>query len=437
MLIIPLGREDDAIQRYAWVTYGIIALNIMMYLLICAGSSDEQERALIIKWRETVAFLRERPYLSVPPRVADLMPRDLQQRTPVADPDVPSWKAANEQGEAIDMAGELRGLYSTTPSIQLAYVPAVGGWFTILTSMFLHGSLFHIVGNMLFLFAMGPLVEYELGRILYAAFYLTGGIVATLAFAWRFPNQVTPLVGASGAIAAVMGAYLVRFALARMRFMVIPILFLPFWNFRFSLPALVVLPIWFLEQIVSIPAELDSGVAVTAHVGGFLYGAVMASLIRLARGHRGSKRVAAVQPDDFGALRMELDAAQRSNDAVKTDIAGTRLLEAYVAAADDANIRALIARMTRTKEPRRFLARAASLREREGNRGEAIELLERLVVLDNGTSNAIPTLFKVATLRRVNGDRDGARNALQRALAQPECPEVWQRRIDTAMVALR
>jgi len=437
MLIIPLGREDDAIQRYAWVTYGIIALNIVMYLLICAGTSDEQERALIVKWRDTAAFLRERPYLSVPPQVADLMPRDLQQRAPVADPDVPTWKAASEQGEAIDMAGELRGLYATTPSIQLAYVPAVGGWFTILTSMFLHAGLFHIVGNMLFLFAMGPLVEDELGRILYAAFYLTGGIVATLAFASRFPDQVTPLVGASGAIAAVMGAYLVRFALARMRFLVIPILFLPFWNFRFSLPALVVLPIWFLEQIVSIPAELDSGVAVTAHIGGFLYGAVMASLIRLARGQRSSKHAAATQPDEIGPWRMELEAALRSNDSVKTDIAGTRLLEAYVATGDEASIRALIPRMARTKEPRRFLARAASLREREGKRGEAIELLERLVVLENGTSNAIPTLFKVATLRRVNGDRDGARNALQRALAQPGCPEVWQRRIDVAMTTLR
>ncbi|HJW96144.1 MAG TPA: rhomboid family intramembrane serine protease [Thermoanaerobaculia bacterium] len=436
MLIIPLGREDDAIQRYAWVTYALIALNILAFLFICVGASDEQEMALIGKWRDTVAYLRERPYLSVPPRIADLMPRDLQQRTPVADPDVPSWRASNEQGEAIEMAGELRGLYETTSSLRLAYIPAVGGWFTILTSMFLHAGLFHIAGNMLFLFAMGPLVEDELGRILYAALYLTGGIVATLAFAARFPDAITPLVGASGAISAVMGAYLVRFALARMRFMVIPILILPFWNFRFSLPALIVLPIWFLEQLVSIPAELDSGVAVTAHVAGFVYGAVLAAMIRLARGRRGVKRVAAAQADDVAALRTDVDSALRGRDYVKSDLLATRLLEAYATAGDYAGASALITRVTRSGEPRRFLARAAALREREGNRGEAIELLEKLVVLESGTANAVPALFKLATLRRGGGDRDGARHALERALGQPNCSAEWHRRIDNAMTAL-
>jgi membrane associated rhomboid family serine protease len=152
-------------------------------------------------------------------------------------------------------------------------LPHKSVWLAVLTSMFLHGSLWHLGGNMLFLWIFGNNVEDRLGVIRYLAFYLVGGLVATLTFVAVNPNATIAMIGASGAIAAVMGAYLVWFPDAPVR----TLLFVVLVRIR----AKWLLTVWFVLQFFTAP---NSGVAWAAHVGGFLFGAVVGIAVRASDG---------------------------------------------------------------------------------------------------------------------------------------------------------
>jgi membrane associated rhomboid family serine protease len=142
---------------------------------------------------------------------------------------------------------------------------------SVLTSMFLHGSWLHLIGNMLFLGVFGNNIEDRMGRFLYLIFYLVCGYTAAYGFAWFEPTSTSTLIGASGAVAGVLGAYLVVFPRARVIGLVTFLFFLPFW-----LPAWIVLGFWFVLQYVYFTGMgvADGGsVAYGAHVVGFVVGA--------------------------------------------------------------------------------------------------------------------------------------------------------------------
>jgi len=150
---------------------------------------------------------------------------------------------------------------------------------SIFTSMFMHAGFAHIGGNMLYLWIFGDNVEDRLGHLRYLVFYLVGGVVASLAHILTNPSSQIPTVGASGAIAAVLGAYLVLFPRSRVATFV-PI---GFFMRLTMIPAIIVLGFWFVMQlfsgVMSIGGADVGGVAVWAHVGGFVAGVVMAWLL--------------------------------------------------------------------------------------------------------------------------------------------------------------
>lgn len=152
-------------------------------------------------------------------------------------------------------------------------------WLSVLFAMFLHGGWLHLLGNMLFLWVFGNNVEDRLGRLRYALFYVLCGYVATYGFAFGFPHERTTLVGASGAIAGVLGAYLVMFPRARVTSLLpLAIIWIPL-----RLPAWLVLGGWFLLQWLysnGTAVASGAGVAYLAHVYGFLAGLVIAVLAR-------------------------------------------------------------------------------------------------------------------------------------------------------------
>jgi membrane associated rhomboid family serine protease len=160
---------------------------------------------------------------------------------------------------------------------------------TLITSQFLHGSIVHIGGNMLFLWIFGNNIEDAFGRLRFLAFYLIGGIVAALAQVAIDPESTVPTIGASGAIAATLGAYLVLFPGAR----VTTAIFLVFFYQLIEVPAVVVLIFWFGIQLLSGFGSLgvgdaasSGGVAFFAHIGGFVFGAAVALVVRLSGGAR-------------------------------------------------------------------------------------------------------------------------------------------------------
>ena len=167
---------------------------------------------------------------------------------------------------------------------QYALIPAnfttlnLGNITDIFTSMFMHGGWAHILGNMLYLWIFGDNVEDRMGSIPYLIFYLAGGVVASLAHIFTNPGSQIPTVGASGAIAAVLGAYLVLYPRSRV------LTFIPLGFFmRLTLvPASLVLGLWFILQLFSGVLSLGGpdvgGVAFWAHIGGFAFGALIALL---------------------------------------------------------------------------------------------------------------------------------------------------------------
>jgi len=154
-------------------------------------------------------------------------------------------------------------------------ITAGHNWITILTAMFMHGSWSHILGNMVFLWAFGPEIEDAMNPLRYLAFYLSGGLMAMLAQVALSPSSTVPNLGASGAIAAVMGGFLVTYPSDQIRVLLIILVFV-----RVKLiPAALLIGVWFLIQLFnvgSVATVQAGGVAYAAHVGGAIFGMIFA-----------------------------------------------------------------------------------------------------------------------------------------------------------------
>ena len=151
-------------------------------------------------------------------------------------------------------------------------------WVTILTAMFMHGGVAHILGNMIFLRAFGPEIEDAMGPLRFLGFYFIGGLVATLAQVAADPTSVIPSLGASGAIASVMGAFLITYPRDRIK----TIIFLGWYVTITMIPAGLLVGFWFLTQLFSeigaVARVQQGGVAYMAHIGGFVAGMLTARL---------------------------------------------------------------------------------------------------------------------------------------------------------------
>ena len=154
-------------------------------------------------------------------------------------------------------------------------------WITILTAMFMHASWSHIIGNMVFLWAFGPEIEDAMGRGRYLVFYLFGGLVAMIAQVAASPHSTVPNLGASGAIAAVMGAFLITYPRDRIRSILLIFIFVKVT----FIPAALLIGVWFLTQLLNVGQVAHAqtgGVAYLAHIGGFIFGALSARLFEAA-----------------------------------------------------------------------------------------------------------------------------------------------------------
>jgi membrane associated rhomboid family serine protease len=170
-------------------------------------------------------------------------------------------------------------------------VSALAPLITPVTSMFIHGGVLHIAGNMLYLFIFGAAVEYRLGSVRYLIFYFAAGIAAALATVWIAPESTVPVIGASGAIAGVLGAYFIFYPRGRILTILPIFIFIQF----IEIPAVVYLLFWFAIQLY---AGLEQsgreaamgGVAWWAHVGGFMFGVALAPILATNRPSRRRSR---------------------------------------------------------------------------------------------------------------------------------------------------
>ena len=256
-MVLPV-HDVNPTRRTPWVTYLLIAVNVVAFVLSPLASSVVGEPQGVQECR-VVAFLDE--YAAKP---HELLTGD-PERT-VATGAV--GREGNRVGCVVD-----EPTYDKVPFLSALY------------AMFLHGGWAHLLGNMLFLYVFGNNVEDRLGRLKYLAFYLGCGYAATYGFSLFDADSTQPLVGASGAIAGVLGAYLVLFPRAKVWSLLTFFFFLPV-----RLPAWLVLGGWFLLQYLYFRgqgvADAASGVAYGAHVIGFVVGAALVWSVRNTAQHR-------------------------------------------------------------------------------------------------------------------------------------------------------
>lgn len=310
-MIIPIGHERMEAQRLPYVTITIIALNVIFFIgTLISGPKHREE--LYTYSIEMEQYYMEHPYLEFPPDTLEKFPKEVQEaikdwqelisesteggdygRTDLM---VYAMDVMREQGENQLSEEELAAIreeeqqhfnylaerfnwaYKRDVYFRYGYIPSRGGIFTMFSSMFMHGGFLHIIFNMWFLWLSGCNIEDVWGRVVYPIFYVLGGIFAVLAHAIMSPESTVPLIGASGAIAAVMGAFMVRMYNIKINFI--------YWfgllfRGKFSAPAYVMLPLWLLQQLwEAFMSGEGSGVAFWAHIGGFVFGAVVAAGIQ-------------------------------------------------------------------------------------------------------------------------------------------------------------
>jgi membrane associated rhomboid family serine protease len=247
-VIFPFG-DDVPTRRPPIVTCAVIGLNVLVLLWGNAQSNLAHERTLV-----------ERGF--IPVRLAQAFkgrPLVVEVEGRARQPGVALPVVVKKQFE---LPADRRLIAST-----------------LVTSLFLHGGWIHLLGNMWFLWIFGNNVEDRLGHFTYAAFYLGGGVLANLCHWWSDPQSQVPVVGASGAVATVLGAYAVTWPWAHVRCVVVLVVFVTV----LQLPALAVLGFWFLTQVLEASQQvelgLQGGVAFWAHIGGFLAGMVLMPLL--------------------------------------------------------------------------------------------------------------------------------------------------------------
>ena len=199
------------------------------------------------------------------------IPEEITTGEPLSEIEICQLLAPNATASAA-----IPGLEQTCAApTEAARFPEKNVFLAALSSMFLHGGLLHLGGNMLFLWVFGNNIEDHVGRFKYLVFYLVAGVVATIAHIAGDPDSIIPVVGASGAVAGVMGAYLVSFPWAQIKTLIFII--------PANLKAWIILAFWFVSQFFISPSD---GVAWLAHVGGFVFGAAIAALARGSEGFR-------------------------------------------------------------------------------------------------------------------------------------------------------
>lgn len=249
-MLLPL-RDNNPTLRRPYVTVLLIAVNIVVFIWLLRQPGERQESIVA-------------NYGFVPKRIAQLSDPRLKVEVPVERQAAAPW---GQPGAVVR-------------KIQLAAVPEQI-YLSAFTAMFLHGGWLHVLGNMWFLWVFGNNVEDRLGHFVFLAFYLIGGLIATLCYAAFDPNGTSPMIGASGAVAAVLGAYAITWPFAKVKTLVFLILI-----FIWDLPALVVLGFWFLGQLLEAIGAMhmaanagEPGIAFWAHVGGFVAGMALMPML--------------------------------------------------------------------------------------------------------------------------------------------------------------
>ena len=278
-MLLPYAHDQMRARRWPVVTIGIVAINVLVFVL-CLVQDRAIEPELAESAERIATIWTAHRSLVLPARFAATIGRELDEPSGMDNATITGEsesltpeRRAELQRALDDEGARFDALLDRSPTIRWGYVPSHPRVVTAFTSMFLHGGVLHILGNMWFLWLAAVSLEDRWGRGAFLAFYVLGGVFATYVHGVTTSAVDVPLIGASGAIAATMGAFLVLFSKAHIQFV--------YWIMvrpgRFAAPAYVMLPLWFVEQLgYAVLFPTDAGVAFGAHVAGFCFGVAAA-----------------------------------------------------------------------------------------------------------------------------------------------------------------
>jgi membrane associated rhomboid family serine protease len=293
-VLLPIKHENMTARRWPVITLGLILINFLVFLCTYPAIEQQEDSLWSVKMHVLILSARH-PELTASPKARQFV-ADFQADDPAdwAEMQTPDYKAIDDwdaqmrnlddreqlQTEMDSIAAEYAKLTASSIEERFAFIPAHPRPIAYLSSTFLHGGWLHLIGNMWFLWLAGFVLEDVWGRPLYLAFYLLAGFAGTQLYAWSDPGSLGASFGASGAVAGLMGAFLVRFPKLKIRLV---------WLFDFGLfgfwplwvRAYWLLPLWAgMEIYYGGAAGQGDGVAHWAHVGGFAFGALTALAIR-------------------------------------------------------------------------------------------------------------------------------------------------------------
>jgi membrane associated rhomboid family serine protease len=279
-MILPIGHEESSVRRLPWVSFAVMALCVLAFLVTKPSSSAMDEGADAL-W-DALDYYFEHPYLELDPTLEEAIGASGPEgdaffeaaRESIPPPSDEAILEA-EQARLDELTEDALSTLGVDTYTRWGLVPAHPSVHAFITHIFMHGGWLHLIGNLFLFYLAAPFIEDVWGRPGFAGFFLLGGLFAALAHIIRYPDSAVPMIGASGAVSAVMGAFLVRYWQTKIRF---------FYMFgliirgTFDAPAWVMLPLWFVQQVFfatltdSLSSGAGGGVAYWAHVGGFLFG---------------------------------------------------------------------------------------------------------------------------------------------------------------------
>ncbi|HLP59214.1 MAG TPA: rhomboid family intramembrane serine protease [Candidatus Deferrimicrobium sp.] len=288
-MIIPIGHENQEVYKLPWVTFFIMAACLIVH--IATGQLENKGNIIL---QEMFEYFAQHPYLQLDPEVKKILlpnqaeggdaPQGLiELYGKINNEQVDEETRAEQQAELNRMAEEFKEL----PSRKWGLIPSHKTLTGFFGYMFLHSGWLHLIGNLFLFYLCGPFIEDRWGKIIYTPFYLLSGIFSAFMFSVHYPAFNGSLIGASGAVSGMMGAFLITNWKTKIHF----IYFLSFWaRGTFSAPAWLMLPIWVLIEFFnarvmdSINAgEGGGGVAHWAHVWGFVFGVLIAAGMKYLR----------------------------------------------------------------------------------------------------------------------------------------------------------
>jgi len=287
-MIIPISHESNKVRRLPWISFFLMACCLVIHILISvelAKKAGELESTA----KELVNFYVQHPYLKLDPDTKKLLFGEKQNEE--VEKMLRAYRRREarkihlfkeeEQQKLDQLSQKLKDTLDDVPYRKYGYIPAEKNLMGLVTYMFIHGGWLHLIGNLLLLYLTGPFIEDAWGRPIFTAFYVMAGVFSGYMFSLYYPNFTGPLIGASGAIAGLMGAFLIKFWRTKIKFF----FFIFVFHGTFKAPAWLMLPIWLALEIFNansigtVNAE-GGGVAHWAHIWGFLLGVVAAALMK-------------------------------------------------------------------------------------------------------------------------------------------------------------